>query len=75
MNIWSDEVVKLIEHSVNDFDKQMSLLVLKSGRHQQWKDLVEQCISTKFSSFVSDLTQGRLQNTKISQYSKVLSCH
>lgn len=61
---WSDKVVQFVKDTIDDLDEEMPLLVLQGRGHQQGKDLVEQSISSKLTSFVSDLTEGRLHTTK-----------
>ena len=60
MYVRSHKVIQLVQDPVDDLDQQVSLLVLQSGGHEQRKDLVEQRISTKLPSLISDCSQSRL---------------
>lgn len=61
MDIWSDQVIKLVENAVNHFNQEVALLILQGGRHKQWQDLVEQRTCSEFTSLICDLTQRSLE--------------
>lgn len=62
--IWSDQVIQLVENSVDDFDEQVTLLIFKCWWHQQRQDLIKQWPCSEFPSFISNLSQGSLNKTK-----------
>lgn len=64
MHIRSDQIIQLVEDAVNDLDKQMPLLVLQSGGHEQRQDLVEQRTRAELPSLVRDLTQRSLAHRR-----------
>lgn len=61
MDIWSNQVIKFVENTVDDLHQEMSLLVLKCRRHQQRQDLVKKGPGTKLSGLICNLTERSLQ--------------
>ncbi len=61
VDIWSNQVIKFVEDTINDFHQEMTLLVLQCRRHQQWQDLVKEGSCTKLSGFICDLTKSSLK--------------
>jgi len=58
VDVRTDEIIEFVEDTINDFDKQVALLVLESMPHEQGEDLVKE--STKLACLVSNLTKGGL---------------
>ena len=54
-----DEVVEFVQDTVDDHDKQMTLLVLQCALHEQGQDFVEQRPGTEVTGLVGDLQQTR----------------
>lgn len=61
VNVWSNQVIKFVEDTINDFNQQMTFLVLQCRRHQQGQDLVKEGPRTKLSGFICDLTKSSLK--------------
>lgn len=57
MYIRADQVVKFVQNPVNDFDQQMSLLILQGGAHKQRQNLVEERPRAELTGLVGDLTE------------------
>lgn len=66
MHVRTDQVVQFVQDSVNDFDEQVSLLVLQRGAHQQRQDLVEERPRAEVASLVRDLSEGGLAHGRSS---------
>jgi len=62
VNVGPNEIVQLVQDSIDNLDQQMSFLILQSSLHQQGQDLVEKRTGTKFSRFVGNLSKSRLSH-------------
>mmetsp|Transcript_29025 Transcript_29025/g.67289 ORF Transcript_29025/g.67289 Transcript_29025/m.67289 type:complete len:780 (-) Transcript_29025:1289-3628(-) len=60
----ADEVVQLVQHAVNDLDKQVTLLIFQSRRHEQRQDLVEERAGAELARLVGDLAERLLAHRR-----------
>mmetsp|Transcript_46162 Transcript_46162/g.75324 ORF Transcript_46162/g.75324 Transcript_46162/m.75324 type:complete len:433 (+) Transcript_46162:2227-3525(+) len=75
MYIGAHKVVELVEHAINDFDEEMSLLVFEGRGHEQGKDLVEQRSSTKLTCLVCELAKGLFSHCRSSVFNLEKQLH
>mmetsp|Transcript_11367 Transcript_11367/g.19016 ORF Transcript_11367/g.19016 Transcript_11367/m.19016 type:complete len:224 (-) Transcript_11367:1110-1781(-) len=54
----SNAIVEFVKNAIDDFDEQMTLLILECGRAEQRQDLIEESGGAKLARFVGDLTHG-----------------
>jgi hypothetical protein len=57
MNERPDQIIKLVENTIDDFDEQMSLLRVLVG-HEQRQDVIEERACAKLSCVNCYLPQG-----------------